>query len=280
MIKEFMKNTLRVVRKSDLGYMLTDDHTEVLLHFREANDIALNPGDTIEVFIYLDKQGRLCATLNEPTVTLDKPGFATVVEVISNLGVFLSINCGKDILLSKDYLPYNKELWPDIDDKIFISLKINKNGVKAKPLNRFEIIDLNAKPNYAKDQGVEGYVIRTGEEGIGVITTDLAYIFIHKTHLRKSYRLGEYVTPKIIMIKKNEYNGSLTDNKEKMIDGDSEIILNYLKNHNGRMTLTAKSSSEEVEKTLKLSRKAFKRALGNLYREQKVICNDDETILK
>ena len=281
MIKAFETNTLKVLRKSDLGYMLTDNQTEVLLHFREANDNELNPGDMIDVFIYTDKQGRLCATLNTPTVTVTTPGFASVVETISNLGVFLSINCGKDILLSKDYLPYNKELWPEVDDKILVSLKFKgEKGVTAKPLNRFEIIDLNNNPSkYALNEEVEGYVIRTGDEGIGVVSKDMQYIFIHKTHLRKSYRLGEAVKPKIIMVKRDEYNGTLTENKEHMIDSDAEIILNYLKKNNGRMSLTAKSSSEEVERILKLSRKAFKRALGNLYKEHKIDCKEDETIL-
>lgn len=279
MINAFMKNDLKVLRKSDLGYMLTDNQTEVLLHFRESNNIELNIGDSVSAFIYYDKLGRLCATLNEPTVTKETPGFAKVVEVVSNLGVFLNINVGKDILLSKEYLPYNKELWPDVDDTILIQLKVKNDYVTAKPLNRYEIIDLDKKTSYKIDDEVKGYVIRTGLEGVGIVTTDLAYVFVHKTHLRKSYRLGEEVTTKIIMVKSKEYNGSLIEHKEKMIDKDAQIILDYLIKHNGKMTLTAKSNSDEVLRELRLSRKAFKRALGNLYKEHKVLCNDSETIL-
>ena len=170
-------------------------------------------------------------------------------------------------------------MWPDIDDMILINLKIKKDSFIAKPLNRYDILDIKSNKTYELNDTVEGYVIRPGIEGVGIVAKDLQYIFVHKTHLRRVYRLGEFVTPKIIMVKKNEYNGSLTLNKELMISTDEEIILNYLRAHNGIMTLTAKSSSEEVEATLKLSRKAFKRALGSLYKEHKVDCLEDKTIL-
>lgn len=279
MIKPGLINELTVLRKSDLGYMLTSNkEDEILLHFKEA-DKEYNISDTVKVFVYFDSKGRMTATTNEPFVTLEKVGFGTVVEVVSNVGVFVNINTAKDVLISKDYLPYNKTMWPDIDDKIAIGLKIKNNSFVAKPLNRFEIVDMPHTVSYEKEDEVEGYVIRTGEEGVGVVTKDFNYIFVHKTHLRRVYRLGEFVTPKIIMVKKDEYNGTLTLNKEYMISTDEDIILDYLRKHDGVMSLTAKSSSEEVEGSLKLSRKAFKRALGSLYKNHKVDCQDDKTIL-
>lgn len=278
MIKPGLINKLTVLRKSDLGYMITDGKESVLLHFKEANK-EYNVGDEVEVFIYFDSKGRLTATTNEPFVTLDSVGFATVVEVVSNLGVFVNINTPKDVLISKDNLPYNKAMWPDVDDKILVSLKMKGTGFNAKPLNRFEIIDMPKTTTYEMGDEAEGYVIRPGDEGVGIVTKDFNYIFVHKTHLRRVYRLGEFVTPKIIMVKKDEYNGTLTQNKEFMIASDEDIILDYLRKHDGEMSLTAKSSSEEVEGTLRLSRKAFKRALGSLYKNHKVDCLEDKTIL-
>ncbi len=278
MIKAGVFNELTILRKSDLGYMLTDGTDEVLLHFKEAG-MEYNVGDKVNAFIYFDSKNRLTATTNTPYTTLDKPGFAKVVEVVSNLGVFVDINTPKDVLIPLDYLPYDKQMWPEIDDMILIGLKIKKESFIAKPLNRFDIQDLEHTKEYAKDDVVEGYVIRPGTEGVGIVTKDLQYVFVHKTHLRRVYRLGEYVSPKIIMVKKNEYNGTLTQNKEIMITTDEEIILSYLRSHDGVMSLTSKSSSEDVEKSLKLSRKAFKRALGALYKEHKIDCQEDKTIL-
>ncbi len=278
MIKAGEMNELSILRKSDLGYMLTDGKEEILLHFKES-DKELNIGDKVEVFIYFDSKNRMTATTHSPYATILNPGFAKVVEVVSNLGVFVNINTPKDVLIPLDYLPYDKQMWPDIDDMILINLKIKKDSFIAKPLNRYDILNLPKTKSYEKDDVVDGYVIRPGVEGVGIVTKDMQYIFVHKTHLRRVYRLGEFVSPKIIMVKKNEYNGSLTQNKELMIGTDEEIILNYLRAHDGVMSLTAKSSSEEVEQALKLSRKAFKRALGSLYKEHKVDCLLDKTIL-
>lgn len=278
MIKAGEMNELSILRKSDLGYMLTDGKEEILLHFKES-DKELNIGDKVEVFIYFDSKNRMTATTHSPYATILNPGFAKVVEVVSNLGVFVNINTPKDVLIPLDYLPYDKQMWPDIDDMILINLKIKKDSFIAKPLNRYDILDLPKTKSYEKDDIVDGYVIRPGVEGVGIVTKDMQYIFVHKTHLRRVYRLGEFVSPKIIMVKKNEYNGSLTQNKELMIGTDEEIILNYLRAHDGVMSLTAKSSSEEVEQALKLSRKAFKRALGSLYKEHKVDCLLAKTIL-
>ncbi len=278
MIKAGEMNELSILRKSDLGYMLTDGKEEILLHFKES-DKELNIGDKVEVFIYFDSKNRMTATTHSPYATILNPGFAKVVEVVSNLGVFVNINTPKDVLIPLDYLPYDKQMWPDIDDMILINLKIKKDSFIAKPLNRYDILDLPKTKSYEKDDIVDGYVIRPGVEGVGIVTKDMQYIFVHKTHLRRVYRLGEFVSPKIIMVKKNEYNGSLTQNKELMIGTDEEIILNYLRAHDGVMSLTAKSSSEEVEQALKLSRKAFKRALGSLYKEHKVDCLLNKTIL-
>lgn len=273
-------NTLNVLRKSDIGYMLTDGKSQILLHFRETKG-ELQIGDKLDVFVYFDKQHRPCATMMLPDVTIQKPGFAEVVESLSNVGVFINIGTTKDILVSKDYLPYDEALWPNIGDKLVVRLKVKHEMLVAKPLAKPEILELSDKNvAYALDEEILGYVVRTGDEGIGICTKEFIYIFVHKTHLRGKYRLGEEVKPKIILIKKDEYNGTLTQNKEYMIDEDEQIIIDYLKIHKNKMRITAKSSSELVERELKLSRKAFKRALGGLYKNHKVDFDGEFTILK
>ncbi len=273
---------LKVVRKSDLGYMLTDlEGSEVLLHFREAGK-EFKDGDEVNVFIYYDKQHRLCATTNKPFVTLKKPGFVNVEEIISGTGVFVSNNTTKDLLVSLDYLPYDFKLWPEVDEKLLVSLKEKKNTLFAKPLNRYEILELaNDDVKYSLNEVVNAYVYRILKDGISLVTDDFKDIYVHKTQYRGVYHMGQSVHVKIIHVKSNnEYNGSLIEQKENQIDPDKELLLNYLKGHNGVFKLDAKSSSEEVEAILPLSRKAFKRALGGLYKDGLIYFEDGKTILK
>ena len=91
--------------------------------------------------------------------------------------------------------------------------------------------------------------------------------------------MGQDVNVMITKALDGEYYGSLIEQKENMIDGDKEIILNYLNNHHGVMKLTAKSSSNDVLDTLKLSRKAFKRAYGGLYKDHLIEFDEEKTYL-
>ena len=61
---------------------------------------------------------------------------------------------------------------------------------------------------------------------------------------------------------------------KNVIDEDAEKILNKLKDK-GFLLLTDKSSPESIKFHLQLSKKAFKRAIGNLYKEKKIILKSD-----
>lgn len=273
-------NKLKTLRKSDLGYMLSDGNEEVLMHFREATEELADEVD-VDVFLYYDKKGRLCATMQKPYVTVSKPGFVKVVNIIPDLGVFIDNNCSKDFLVSKDYLPYNALLWPQIGDIILCSLKIKPNEVMvAKPLNRFEISEISKKVKYEIGEKKTAYVCRISERGYGMVTNDLEYIYVPFKMTRKEYRLGEMSDVTIITnATEGFYLGSLIEIKEKMIDTDMALIIDFLKKNGGKMKYTAKSSAEEIELVFKMSRKAFKRALGTLYKEKIILTNDLETTL-
>lgn len=279
MIKLGEFNKLRVVRKSDLGYMLTDGKSEILMHFKQSLR-ELNDGEEVDVFVYADKGKRLTGSMLEPIVTLDKASFVEVVEVIPAVGVFVNINTPKDILVSKDYLPYDESMWPVAGDYLFIRLKHKGDILVGKPLNRFEIKELKSEVKYALYEHVDGYVCRITEKGIGIITIDRIYVFVPLNQYRGKLRLGQRVNVCITKMMDGECYGTLNAHKEELIDSDKEIILNYLQEHGGVMKLTAKSSAEEIESVFQMSRKAFKRAYGGLYKDEVITFTDDKTFLK
>jgi len=91
--------------------------------------------------------------------------------------------------------------------------------------------------------------------------------------------LGQEIS---VIITKNldgECYGTLNTLKENLIDGDRQIILDYMNEHHGIMKLTAKSSSEDIEKIFRMSRKAFKRAYGGLYKDRIIDFDDDKTFI-
>ena len=271
-------NTLKVLRKSDLGYMLGDGESDVLLHFAQSLK-EHKDGEDVKVFIYSDKAKRMTATEQAPLCTMADAGFVKVIDVIPGTGVFVDINTPKDVLISRDNLPFDENLWPQVGDTLFIRLKERKGTLIGKPLNRFDIIGVHAKKVYEEKEHVDGYVCRIAERGIGVITTDMMYVYIPNTQLRGQHRMGSLVNVCITKAMEEEYYGTLNAQKEEMIDSDKEILLRFLNNNNGKMPLTAKSSAEEVESLLRMSRKAFKRAYGGLYKDHVIDFDDKHTFL-
>ena len=271
--------TLSVIRISDLGYMLGDQDEEVLLHFKQAKH-ELKVGDSVKVFIYSDKSKRKTATEMDVVATISNEGFAEVVDILPNSGVFVSINTPKDVLLSKDYLPYDDLKWPQVGDKILIRLKDKHGVLMAKPLNRYDVKSIKNDVVYEEGQEVNGFVSHFAEKGMGVVTNDYKYIFIPYTQMRGAYHLGMEVTTTITKKLDNEYYGSMNQNKELLMVDDAKLLLEYLDKHHGVMKLTAKSSAEEVEALLGMSRKAFKRAYGGLYKDELITFDDEKTILK
>lgn len=268
---------LKVVRKTDIGYMLKFMDSEVLLHKNEAfRDLEI--GEEVRVFIYYDAKKRLAATMSESILTLEKPAWVSVKSVVHGLGVFLDVNINKDILLSAEYLPYDDECWPNVGDKLFCMLK-NKGRLIAKVCNLNDSKAYAMKESILLHDNVVAYVTRINPEGIGLFTKNLTYIYVHKTQMRKKYRLGEEVSVNITAINERGYQGTLIKQKENMIDDDSVIVLNYLKNHNKVMNFDSDSSPEDILKTFNMSKKAFKRALGHLYKERVIDFKDGKTVL-
>lgn len=279
MIEVGKNNYLKVNRKTDIGYLLEDNEgNSTVLHFNDCNNIEPIIGSYIDVFVYIDSKGRPSATLHNPILKVGDEGFLKVVGS-SNSGIFLNNGIIKDVYMDtkilKDLSPTN---YPKIDDMIFCTLKYSTNLI-ARPL--YEPHTKELKTLKLKDK-VSGYIIKIDKSGLRVCTKDLNVIYIYKDYIRGEYRLGQMVEATITKEptnQSNSYYGSLIENKESMISTDSSLIISYLVAHDNVMPLTSDSSASEVYSLLKISNKAFKRALGNLYKRRMVDFVDNKTIL-
>jgi predicted RNA-binding protein (virulence factor B family) len=271
-------NQLEVLRITDYAYILGDSKQEAFLHKRQATK-TLEVGEVVRVFLYYDNQKRITATMNEPLIDMNKAAFVEVVDAKFNLGAFLDIGLQKDLLLSKDDLPFMKNEWPEQGDKVFASIKTSKNQLTAKLISRYDIQQyLSPIEPLVEGQTVTAYNVYKAEEGNVFFTEQGHYIFVYFKHMRKVYRLGEQAEIKIILKKDiNDYNGTITLQKELMISKDGEKILAFLDSHGGVMPYTDQSTPEEIMDVFHMSKGAFKRAIGTLYKSKLIELNDNET---
>lgn len=274
-------NTLKVKHKTDIGYTLVNElDDEVFLPFNQTNEEFEN-GAEIDVFILLDSKRRLVASYNKPNIMINHPGFVKVNNVKKELGVFIDNNNLKDPLISNDDLPYDYDLWPMVGDTVLCKLKTTSTNLIARlvtPEEAKELFKSNNKLN--KFDKVSAIVLKNGEKGTNLITKEGHNIFVYYKHRRRNYRIGEEATVTITNVCLDDtYNGTLLDRKVSLMKEDAEIILNYLKENDGVMSFTTLSSVESIEDTFRMSKAAFKRAIGNLYKNRLIEFKDSKTYL-
>lgn len=267
-----------VKRETDISYTLSPDDEElttyVFLHFNQATR-RLTIGEKIKAFLYYDGKKRLCATMEPPLITTSQFGFVEVVNSC-DAGVFVHIGIAKDILLSTDYLPTNRLAWPKIGEYIPCILKEKKNQLIAKFISKEDLLHTKIEKLNLNDE-VEATVCRLTSTGLGLYTKTYQYIYVHKSMTRKKYHLGEVVKVKIIHFNEHgDANGTMIEQKELSRLSDASLILNELETLGGVIPLGNASTPEEINRYFNMSKSAFKRAVGALYKERKISIQDNK----
>lgn len=275
---------LTVAREASFGYFLTleEEGVDVLLHFSET-DQKFEIGDEIRVFIYTDTQGRLCSSTFIPSIAVGKYDWVKVTDIKEGVGCFFDIGLKKDMLLGEDDLPIHEEVWPEIGDVLYITLKVNRNNYLYVKVATDPVIESISEKATKKDynKNIHGYIYRTAKVGSWIYTAEGFKGFIHETERGKEPRLGEKVNGRIIDVKQDgTVNVSLLPRKEEALDEDSKTILAYLELRKGAMPYGDKSMPEDIQERFGLSKGSFKRALGRLMKDNKVYQEDGWTYLK
>lgn len=275
---------LTVIRVAEFGYFLNDGNEEedVLLHKNEA-DRVYSEGETLDVFLYTDSNGRIAATSHIPEIVVGKYGWAKVTDFKPGVGLFLNIGIQKEILLGEEDLPSLRSVWPEIGDMLYITLRVNRNfRIFARLATDQVMTELSIKANRsAFNKNVQGHIYRTAKVGSWIITAEGYRGFIHESQRLTEPRLGQKVTGRVIDVKEDgTINVSLIPRKHEAISSNAEKILAYLEMRNGAMPYWDKSMPEDIMERFQMSKAAFKRSLGTLMKEGKVYQENGWTYLK
>ncbi|NHC41363.1 hypothetical protein G6549_15495 [Bacillus sp. MM2020_1] len=274
--------TLTVARKASFGYFLTDGNEDVLLHTNQANQ-ELEVEDQVEVFLYVDSEGRISASTTTPEVAIGRYAWVKATDVNPRIGVFINIGLPKDILLGIDDLPVHKSVWPKPGDLVYITLKLSSTYLLYAKLASDQVIESISvkatRENFNKN--VQGHIYRTAKVGSWIYTIEGFKGFIHESQRLEEPRIGQKVEGRIIDVKEDgTINVSLLARKEESQDLDAERIYEYLMSRNGAMPYNDKSMPEDIKDRFDLSKGAFKRALGKLMKEGRVYQEGNWTYVK
>lgn len=257
---------LEVVKTLSFGaYLDAGPFGEVLLPKRYVpKDIEV--GQEIRVFLYCDSEDRVIATTDKPYARLGDIAALKVTDVAPN-GAYLDWGLMKDLFVpfreqeekmqvGKTYVV--KVLFDESTDRIYATSKISKFLI-AKNEGKFKIGD---EVKFSVWQRTDlGYKVIIDNQYIGLLFKNEVFQPIQIGKILRGYIKNIREDDKIdVCLQKSGYQNQIPD--------ASNIILEKLKNNNGFLYLTDNSDPVEIYEILGISKKAFKKAVGNLYKQQ------------
>ncbi len=273
---------LEVIGQEGSRWILDGEKENIMMNVSDADE-SVQPGDRVHVFLYKNRRNELTATMRMPNMTCDTYGWATVIRIDPRQGVYVDIGSSFEVLVNGADLPAIRSLWPILGDALYMTLRTDLGGeifgrlaTEERVMDRFTI----AEPSlFNKNLKARAYrLLPVGSFMLSV--PDLYRIFIHNTEQEGEPRLGEEVEVRVIGVHEDgTLNGSMLPRVEERLTGDAEVIFNYLNDIGGKMPFTDKSSPDEIQEMFKMSKGAFKRALGRLMRERRIVQEDGWTKL-
>lgn len=269
-----MTHTLTANRQMDQGWYLIDDEEDEVLLPNAYVPHVFKEGDEIDVFVYLDSEERYVATTIKPMVELYEFAYLKVMQV-NKVGAFMDWGLIKQLFVpfSEQKTPFQKGrsylIYLNFDEKSDRLFGSNKENQHLE----FEEIDL-------KDgDEVDILIYQRNELGLQAIINNEYKGLIFESDLHKDLRPGNRTKAYVKNIREDgKIDLVLTPMGFKnAIDLNSQIILDALHANDGVLYLNDKSDPELIKQKLGLSKKAFKRALGGLYK-QKIVSIGSEGV--
>lgn len=260
------------IKKVDFGIYLSQklgDEERVLLPSKQVpEDVKM--GDKVRVFLYKDSKDRLIATTNTPKLVMGQ--FAPLcVKEVGKIGAFLDWGLEKDL-----FLPY-KQMTRKVEagDEILVSMYIDKSSRLCATMKGLYDM-LSKESSYKKGDMVTGRVYEFSDNFGTFVAIDDKYSAKIPRHEDTSYlRVGDIIEAKVTDVKEDgKLDLTLREKAYIQMDADSVKILELLDSYAGVLPFSEKASPEVIKRETGLSKNAFKRAVGHLYRERKIDLTD------
>ena len=280
MIELGVKQKLYIDHKTDFGVYLSDTPERngksdcVLLPKKQVPQNA-KIGDEVEVFVYRDSKDREIATTNMPKLQLGELAVLEVAQV-NNIGGFMYWGLEKDLLL-----PYSEQIVKvQKGDKYLVGLYIDKSQRLCATMKVYEY--LTSDSPYQKDDQVEGIVYEVSDNFGAFVAVDGKYsALVPKREAPKSLRPGMKIHARVTEVKPDgKLNLSVREKAFIQMDKDALLVLARLEEKGGVLPFNDKADAEVIRAEFDLSKNAFKRAVGHLYKERKIEIRKDSIVLK
>ncbi len=261
-------NTLRVVRTSPHGLLLDGgERGEILLPNNDAARLATPPPADVEVFLYRDSEDRLIATTTRPKAMAGEFASLQVIGFRPGVGSFLDWGLSKDLLLPlREHQGHVQ-----VGDQVVVRVYVDEKSDRIAATMRYRKWLDDSVPDIEKNHPVRLLIARTTPLGYAAIVENRWIGALFHSDLAGPLAIGSTMRG---FIKKIRPDGKLDLALDAAGFGRikplGEVILARLREAGGHLPLHDRSSPEEIRQTFECSKKAFKQAVGALYRKHQI----------
>jgi predicted RNA-binding protein (virulence factor B family) len=279
MIKLGDYNTLKILRRAEQGFCLEGDETGDILLPNRYIAPGMRIGGEIEVFIYLDQEERPIATTEKPFA---KVGEFACLEVAwtNQYGAFLKWGPMKDL-----FCPFREQKQRmEIGHKYIVHVHIDEDSyriVASAKVERYmtDPLDEDADApihSYRPNTPVSILVWQKTELGFKVIVDNRYPGLVYESQVFKYIHTGDRMTAYIQNVRPDgKIDVMLQPSGRQQTLDFSDTLLQYLEENNGKCDLGDKSDAEDIKNRFQVSKKTYKKAIGDLYKRHLITISDE-----
>jgi predicted RNA-binding protein (virulence factor B family) len=262
---------LSVVKTVEFGFYLDAENLgEILLPGKYAPD-NLSVGDYIEVFIYLDSEDRPVATTQKPRAQVGEFAYLSVVDN-SRIGAFLDIGLEKDVLV-----PFAEQHRPmDVGQSYLVYLYLDKVHGRITASSKIDKFLDDEKPhNFKPQQAVDLIIANSTDLGYKAIINHSHWGVLYKNDVHQRLSFGQRIKGYIKHVRPDGKIDLSLQGGQETRDKYATAIIEYLKKQNGFAPVHDKSDPQLIAKLFGMSKAAFKKAIGGLYKQRVISIEKD-----
>jgi len=265
-------NTLRVVKQLDFGvYLDGGDLGEILMPIRYV-PVPCNIDDELEVFIYRDSEDRLVATTEKPYAMVGEFALLKVVAV-NRIGAFLNWGLMKDLLV-----PFSEQKPRMEEGRLYVvRIYIDENSDRiAGSAMLDDFLHRESDDEFEEGEAVSLFVNNRSDLGYQVIIDNTHWGLLHHNEVSLELKRGSTLPGFIKKVREDgRIDVCLHQKPSERTDEVSQLVLDKLKNSDGYLAVTDKSSPDEINAMFGISKKMYKKAAGALYKKKIITLGRD-----
>ena len=271
MLKIGRSYELDVIKAVDFGFYLDAENLgDILLPSKFApNDLV--EGDYLEVFLYLDSEDRPVATTQTPKIRVGEFAYLKVVANTS-VGSFLDWGLDKDLLV-----PFSEQHRPmEVGKYYLVHAYINKADDRIVASSKIDkIIDDDKAHDYQPQQAVNLIIANSTDLGYKAIINNSHWGVLYKNEVHQRLSFGQSIKGFIKHIRPDGKIDLSLQGGQVTRDKNATLILDYLKNQNGFAPVHDKSDPKLIADLFGMSKGAFKKTIGGLYKQRVISIEKD-----